>query len=455
MWNRSAIKCTLLLVAWCLSALPALAAPQALTGRTVWSKQAEISGPLLVPAGATLVIEAGTSVKAASADATLTVNGAIEVRGTASRPVRFEVVKGWKGVTLIESKEASLFAYMHVDGAETAISSIAGRFTVRGSEFRNCGTAIKLLRESPITIEKSLFENNDIGVDNEMRSEAILSDNRFIGHSKTAVLASHNSKGAIRGNRFERNAQGIGLLQPYPDVIAENSFSENKVGIYCNQTKNTPKIEANRFENNKSAVINFSFAYPSLEDNRFLGNEIAVHNDQYGSAQIRHNLFEDNDTAMFNNRKSNPTVEKNLFEKNRRVLFCDYSSYPRVRNNHFIDNPLVVELGIYQSADWEARSGSKPLMQKEAQARNSRNAMLAQAPTSFTDQVDVSNNWWGKGNAALQKAGAKANLELFYDRHDKERVVYEGFGPESYRLDVVVFLPCLQQPVADVGLRRR
>ena len=120
---------------------------------------------------------------------------------------------------------------------------------------------------------------------------------------------------------------------------------------------------------------------------------MAIRNDQYGSPLILHNLLVDNDTAIYNYRKSNPVIEKNLVKQNRLALFCDYSSYPQVRKNHFIANEMAVELGLFQSADWEKRSGSKGLMQQEALARKSKNPMLAQAPTSFVDMVDVSNNW--------------------------------------------------------------
>ena len=217
--------------------------------------------------------------------------------------------------------------------------------------------------------------------------------------------------------------------------------------------KNTPLIKGNKFEQNETALINFSFAYPAVEDNQFVDNTMAVRNDQYGSPLMQHNLFRKNGTAIYNYRKSSPVLERNLIENNDLALYCDYSSYPRVRENHFIANKVAVELGIYQSADWEKRSGSKPLMQKEAAARKSKNPMLAQAPTTFTDVVDVSGNWWGVETDGMKTAAENANLPIFFDRKDKERVTYEGFGPGSYLLDQVEFRPLLDQPVPTVGPR--
>ncbi len=89
-------------------------------------------------------------------------------------------------------------------------------------------------------------------------------------------------------------------------------------------------------------------------------------------------------------------------------------------------------------------------MQKEATARKSQNPLLAKAPDSFDDFVDVSGNWWGDDTAKLAVLG-DGNSELFYDRHDKPEVTYEDYGPGVYRLDRVQFLPLLEEPVEEAG----
>jgi parallel beta-helix repeat protein len=453
MFNRSVIKFTLLFLIVILAPGGALAAVNVLHGKTVWTGDVTLSESVSVPAGAELRIAAGTIVRIKTPDVGLNVSGLLLVNGTEAKPVRFLSPPGWKGISFLESKQKSLIEHAVFAKADAAISSIATRFTVRHTRFTECGTAIKLLRESPVLIEDSLFEKNDIAVDNEMKSVATIRNSRFIGQKKTAVIAAHNSRGLITGNLFENNLQGIALKQPYNDRISNNIFRGNKIAIYCNQTKNTPLIKGNRFEKNETALINFSFAYPAVEDNHYIENTMAIRNDQYGSPLVQHNLFRNNATAIYNYRKSSPVVERNLIEDNDLALYCDYSSYPRVRENHFVNNKVAVELGIYQSADWEKRSGSMPLMQKEAAARKSKNPLIAQAPTTFNDVVDVSGNWWGEGTKQLQAASINENLSIFFDRKDKERVVYEGFGPESYLLDWVEYRPWLKQPVETVGPR--
>jgi parallel beta-helix repeat protein len=423
-------------------------------GETEWQGMIEVREPVRIPRGSSLIIRAGASIQITSPANLFDVSGQIRVEGTPDDRVVFASPKGWRGINFVEAEAGSQIAGAKFSAAETAISSIATDFKVVDSFFEDCGSAIKLLRESSPLIERNRFENNDLAIDNEMRSAPTIQNNIFIGHRKTAILASHNSRGRIADNRFEKNEQGVGLLQTYPDRIENNIFIDNKLALYCNQTKSTPMIKGNRFERNEMALVNYSFAYPAVEDNIFIDNKMAIRNDQYGSPLVKHNLFRGNGTAIYNYRKSNPVVENNLIERNDLALFCDYSSYPRVKKNNFADNKMAVELGIYQSADWEKRSGSKRLMQKEALARKSKNTMLSQAPTKFSDLVDVTDNWWGNSTKTMAKAGADANMPFFYDRIDKEWVTYEGFGPGSYRIDLIVYKPWLEKPVPLVGPRK-
>ncbi|MCF6177833.1 MAG: right-handed parallel beta-helix repeat-containing protein [Geopsychrobacter sp.] len=284
-----------------------------------------------------------------------------------------------------------------------------------------------------------------------MRSSPKVIGNSFSGHTKSGISASNSSRGLIEDNFFEKNEQGIGILQQYPDLVRNNRFIGNRVGLYCYQSQNSPKVEGNFFQDNEYALVNFSFSFPQVLNNRFVGNKTAVQNDQFGSAQVERNLFKDNETAIYSNRKSNPKISKNSFFGNKLALFIDYSSYPEVKENNFEKTGEGARLGIYQSADWEKRSGSKQLVMKNAQARGSKNSMLGQAPTEFVDVVDLSGNWWGEKTEILKGAGDDKNLSFFYDRHDKPLVTYEGFGPGRYLLDKISFQPVLTEPVTDAG----
>ena len=434
-----------------LLAAPALARNPAgkLSGTPRWSGEIVLSQPVTVPKGVTLAIAAGTRIRATKAEATLVISGTLLARGTAEKPIIFDTPPGWQGIHFFEAPEVSELEHLTIDGAATAISSIAAKFAVRFCSFTGNGTAIKLLRESYPLVEDCRFADNDIAIDNEMKSVATIRRNRFTGHKNSAIIASHNSGGPIIDNLFEKNSQAIALLQKYPDRVENNRFIENGTGIFCNQTQATPRIQFNSFEKNENALINFSFAYPLVENNRFVNNGTAVRNDQFSSPNISRNLFQDNRTALFNDRKSNPTVEFNQFEGNELAFFCDHSSYPLIRNNNLIGSRVAVRLGQFQSADWEQRAGSKRIVQQKAMEQNSRNPLLEGAPTEFRDRVDLSGNWWGDDTAQLRKATEESNLDLFHDRFDQPTVTYEGYGDESYRLDRIVYQPILDRPVAD------
>lgn len=440
--------CALLLIA-----TPVFAT--SIKNNTTWSGSVTLKEIITIEKGATLTLAPGTKVVATTANAGINVSGTIRIKGNASTPVEFSGVKGWKGISFYETGPAlHRIDYLRISDAESGISLLASQIEIHHSEFRHCDTGVKLVREGKLLLEDSLFDRNSIGVANEMKSNVTIRRNRFSAQSKSGIVASHGSSGTIDGNTFEKNEQGIGLTQSYQGTLTKNRFLGNKIGIYCNQTQNTPQILDSTFEKNEMAIVNFSFSYPRIEGSTFLHNDTAIRNDQYGSPQLHRNLLRGNKLAIYNYRKSNPVVEYNLIDGNDKALFCDYSSYPVVKNNNFSENRLAVELGIYQSADWEKRSGSKSIVQKEAESRNSKNPLLAKAPTTFQDFVDVSGNWWGSDTKTLA-ANPKGNHSFFYDRKDKAKVTYEGFGPDSYLLDEIRYEPWLNRPVSPIGPERR
>jgi len=448
--RASVALCLLLLMpAWA----SALCYSGTLLGHSSWQGEVELAETVTVPPDASLTIAAGTRISARSPQARLVVRGILRIEGTGEQPVVFATPEGWQGIELMEVAGEAVIRQARFAGAERAIASYGSRLRVEQSRFENCATAIHLVRESPAVIRANRFKGGNFAVVAEMKSTPEVVDNDFSGQQEAGLRAGHGSRGPIRGNRFVDGHTGVALQQPYAGDITGNLFAGNQVGLFCNQTRNTPKVTGNRFENNESGLVNYAFSFPLVADNSFTGNKVALRNDQYGSPLVEHNLFRGNGTAIYNYRKSNPRLRRNQVEGNQLALFCDYSSYPEVRDNNFLKNGEGVRLGIYQSADWEKRSGSKALVMQQARQRKSRNEMLAQAPTEFVDRVDVSGNWWGEASERLRAAEEDANDPLFWDAHDQPTVVYEGFGDEAYRLDRVVFQPVLDGPVDGTGPR--
>jgi len=432
---------------------PALA--QEFSGRlengTRWQGSVRLTGSVEIPPGVILEVAPGTEVQVENTDHRILVRGRLRIKGTAETPVVFSTPAQWQGIEFMEPEGHSEIAFARFQGGAVLLSGFGARLAVRGTEFRGAGTAVNLVRECVLRVEESLFSGCGTGIRMQMKSSAEITDSRFEKHAVSAIVSSHGSRGSVTGCVFSSNEQAVGFQGKFPGRIRNNRFHDNRVGIFCNQSRNTPEISGNRFENHENALVNLSFSYPIVQRNSFLANGTAMRNDQFGSAGVFHNLFAQNGTAVHNNRKSNSELEKNIFRHNELALFCDYSSYPRVKDNNFIDNEMAVKLGTYQSADFEGREGSRGLVMRQAQQRRSRNPLLGQAPDAFSDRVDVSGNWWGDRTAILEGAGEDGNLAFFHDRHDQPKVRYEGWGEEEFTLDRVVFAPWLEAPVADAG----
>jgi parallel beta-helix repeat protein len=419
---------------------------------TVWQGQVELSDSVFIDAQGVLTIKAGTRVKIGAPEHQIMVYGRLLIEGTESEPVIFDAVAQWQGIHFVEAAAGSVIRYAQFRDCRDAVSVIAASPQITNSQFLRCDAGIKLLRESNSVISDNIFSTNNLGLSIEMRSNPRVTGNQFFQNRVSGIVASNKSQGLIEKNIFEKNQQAIGLMQPYTDHLKDNIFRENQVGIYCYQTQNTPTIEQNLFEKNELALVNFSFSFPVVHNNKFIDNQTALKSDQFGSAAIEHNLFQNNETAIYLNRKSNARIKLNQFTHNKLAMLIDYSSYPQVQQNNFDEFTEAVRLGIYQSADWEKRSGSKPLQMKEAKARGSKNPTLVQAPEQFNDVVDLSSNWWGEQHSLLSRATNAQNLSQFYDRKDLPTVVYEGFGPDAYVLDEIHFQPVLGAPVSNAGL---
>jgi parallel beta-helix repeat protein len=418
---------------------------------TRWQESVRLTGSVEIPPGVTLEIAPGTEVRVESPDHRMLVRGRLRGKGTAEAPIVFSTPAQWQGIEFMEPDGRSYIDFARFEGGAVFVSGFAAHLDVRGTEFRAAETAVNLVRDCVLRVEKSRFFGNETGIRMQMKSRAEIIDSRFEKHDVSAIVSSHGSRASVTGNVFNGNEQAIGIQGKFPGEIRDNHFRDNRVGIFCNQSQNTPVISGNRFEDHENALVNLSFSYPVVQRNSFIANQTAMRNDQFGSAGVFHNLFAGNGTAVHNNRKSNPELEKNIFRENELALFCDYSSYPRVKNNNFIGNEMAVKLGTYQSADFEGREGSRGLVMQQAQQRRSRNPLLDQAPDAFSDRVDVSGNWWGDRTAILEDAGEDGNLAFFHDRHDQPTVRYEGWGEKEFTLDRVVFAPWLEAPVADAG----
>lgn len=158
---------------------PVLAGGAVLTADTVWQGTVRLDEDVLVPAGVTLTVKAGTTVTVAAAESTktdpeylsplteITVRGRLVVEGTAAAPVAFAGAGGktgeWAGI-IVDHGTATI-AECRVTGAETGITVIDGTLQLRRATLRENRyglTAEGAKAEAAIT--ESRITGNDYGL---------------------------------------------------------------------------------------------------------------------------------------------------------------------------------------------------------------------------------------------------------------------------------------------------
>ncbi|HEY5973439.1 MAG TPA: right-handed parallel beta-helix repeat-containing protein [Geobacteraceae bacterium] len=151
-----------------------------LTADTVWHGDVTLTEDLMVPAGRTLTIRAGTVVHVQGAESTkidpeylsplteLTIRGSLRIEGTPAAPVRFVVDNGakvgdWAGV-IVDGGTASL-RFCTVSGAETGVAIVRGsadlaQTTLAGNRY---GLVVGGMNSS-VTLTNSRITDNEHGL---------------------------------------------------------------------------------------------------------------------------------------------------------------------------------------------------------------------------------------------------------------------------------------------------
>lgn len=158
--------------------------PTVIAGETVWSGSVSISEDVLVLAGATLTIQAGTTVTVHGSESTqtqpeffsplteITVRGRLVANGTPSAPVRFVV-----GATESQVDSEAEWAGIHIDGgflhlsevaisgAESGVTVMGGRAELDGAKLTGNRHGLVVVRaEASVSAVNSSFSANDYGV---------------------------------------------------------------------------------------------------------------------------------------------------------------------------------------------------------------------------------------------------------------------------------------------------
>jgi parallel beta-helix repeat protein len=429
-------------------------APRVVAADTVWSGSWEIDGEVTVQEGATLRIEEGARLVFRDGGSRLIVSGRLETVGTPARPVVFTAFPGaeekWGGILLAAGSQESLLSHCVVRGA-AAVTLGGSSVIVRDCRFEDNGIALDVAAESRAEVTGAAFSNNDTGVGCRLQSRVIVKDSLFEGQGGWAVAFSNAGGGKVVGNTFI-GGRGILVRQGRDVLAADNVFTNPETAILAEQVAHDVRFIGNRFEEGGDGLVAVNFANPYVACGTFRGLAKAVTATRFSRPLVSNCLFEGNERALEATQKANFPIRDNVFHDNGEALFLDLSAYPRIEGNSFSGNGKDIVLGIYMSAHWEEKVGSRGISLERARESRSRNVGGIERERSYDGLVDASGNWWGRETtSAMERLGPESDIPSIDDVFDRPKVSYPDFGPEEYRLDRVVYAPWLSGPPAGAG----
>ncbi|GLI38589.1 right-handed parallel beta-helix repeat-containing protein [Geobacter hydrogenophilus] len=163
----------------CAVSAPRNAAAGVIGADTVWQGEVSVTDDILVPAGVTLTVRRGTTVRVAAAESTktdpeylsplteITVRGRLVVEGTDAAPVLFsgegKKTGEWAGI-IVDHGTATLLD-CRITGADAAITVIDGILRLKGGTLQENRYGLTAQgRTSEVTVEESRVTGNDYGL---------------------------------------------------------------------------------------------------------------------------------------------------------------------------------------------------------------------------------------------------------------------------------------------------
>ncbi|MFA6147240.1 MAG: right-handed parallel beta-helix repeat-containing protein [bacterium] len=455
-----------LLVVGAVFAPAALAVPvqwetPAITSDTSWSGEIRLRQSVTVATGATLRILPGTKVQVdAGKGIGITVLGRMVAGEKGKPPVEFLPGKPggekaqWEGIALQGGKAAGHALHgVLIRGAREGIALTETTAAIEGGAFVGCATGIRWNQKSSASVDNCAFEGNDIGAVLSLGGEAVVRGCRFADIKFHGIVVDKGAALRVSGSSFSRGKTGIFSLTDAPCRVDRCGFTGLETGIAARQMGKDSGVDRCLFENNETGILAVQFSSLQVSDSVFRGNKAAVDVREFSTPTLHHNRFEGNEVSINLFRKAHAVIRDNVFFHNRNAIVVNYSSYPLVAGNNFDRNDMSVRLETFQSGDWEERSGSSRLMTGEAALRGSRSPIMDQAlgqKVSFPKRVNAKGNYWGPD---ADRDPAKGTLGKIRDGKTFGPVRYEGYGTETYRIDVVDFSDESPGPFPGAGPR--
>ena len=250
----------------------------------------EMEGTIQVQAGVTLTVVAGTEIKAARS-ASLSVDGILNIAGTAASPVIFtsnnpSPWKGiWNGIYINSAEAGNLIEYAEISYANYGVYFNTGATgTVRNSTLSNNKRGVYFGTGATGTVDNSTLSNNDYGV-YFYTSAAGTVDNSTLSNNDYGVYFYTGAAGTVRNSTLSNNTNGVYVrARATPVIGGGNKITANNVGVY---------VAGNSIAaDNPAPVVNNNLIYGNTYDYfaRYFGNAsttvLDAKNNWWGSTDI-------------------------------------------------------------------------------------------------------------------------------------------------------------------------
>jgi hypothetical protein len=190
-----------------LTLLPAFSSAHAdetvISHDTLWSGEISLTKDVLVLQGATLTIAPGTRINVLASESTrtepefissyteITVRGILRAEGSQAQPIVMTAVMDNKWAGIIVDEGSVSLTWCKVSGADAGLTVLRGKAVVRDCQFIKNHYGISLSgRDAKLSLNRSVFQENDYGLAVLNGAEVAHSDSKFIANKHRDVLES-------------------------------------------------------------------------------------------------------------------------------------------------------------------------------------------------------------------------------------------------------------------------
>ncbi len=235
----------LLLLGACLAATPQTPREYAgiLVGATRWAGEVVLADDVIIPAGSSLEIAAGTRIRVRPTRSTkiepeqlssateLLIRGRLDSLGAADAPVvfvidgDFEEPVAWAGIIADRAERLEL-QHTRLSRAEQGVWAVATPGRIRASRFEQCRYGLVFQQAASIEVRDSAVLDGEAGIFCWQGATPVLVGNLVRGQAEEGVFVDAASAPQLADNRIEEN--GVGLVCADPALAEGNTLSGNR-----------------------------------------------------------------------------------------------------------------------------------------------------------------------------------------------------------------------------------